>query len=474
MDENKEFAALDLEEQERLKKIEKLDENQGRKKIIFAGVTVFLIALFAFGTVFGAKYILSYEGTQELPKESTDFFADCEGADAVSAIDGYISDACDYASVKLDIRYHVSVPEEDIKVTADGVDGEKLMKFIRGSIEGKLSSIYSANDKNGAYGEDFSAELPVFDFDASDAKEATLKRNEEKETELLGHVSFDGCQKEEIASLPVYTVFDMDDTDAAINAAVEAFASDVAVSGVTVAYDRFDIDSFAENVTVPAVVSYVPAPVLKRIVYSRSCIVSFDAEFLGELAPYGKQQISMRVNVSEEYNFTHVKFDISQDAYFIEKGASDEINRRIVSDAPVTELKVEWTSSDPEVLSVDEKGFYKGRKISDKPVTVTGKYVYNGVEYTDSVLFYVREPVESVKLSEKELTMKVGEQAQLTPIVKPAKATFKDVYWFSTDENIVTVDENGNVSAVAPGEAGVYVITFDGNFKKTCTVTVTE
>ncbi len=467
MDENKEFAALDLEEQERLKKIEKLDANQGRKKIIFAAVTVFLIALFAFGTVFGAKYILSYEGTQELPKTAADSFSECEGADAVNAIDGYISDACDYASVKLDTRYHVSVPEEDIKVTADGVDGEKLMKFIRGSIEGKLSSIYSANDKNGAYGEDFSAELPVFDFDVSDAKEATLKRNEENEAELLGHVSFDGCKKEELASLPVYTVFDMDDVDEMINAAIAEFASDVAVSGVTVVYDKFDIDSYAENIT-------VPAPVLNRIVYSRSCIVSFDAEFLGELAPYGKQQISMRVNVSEEYNFTHVKFEISQDAYFIEKGASDEINRRIVSDAPVTELKVEWTSSDPEVLSVDEKGFYKGRKISDTPVTVIGKYVYNGVEYTDSVLFYVREPVESVKLSEKELTLKVGEQAQLTPIVKPAKATFKDVYWFTTDENIVTVDENGNVRAVAPGEAGVYVITFDGNFKKTCTVTVTE
>ena len=474
MSDNVDLSALDLQEQERLKKIEKLDANQGRKKFIFAGVTVFLIALFAFGTVFGAKYILSYEGTAELPGMSTSFFADCEGADAVNALGRYIDEACDYASVKLDTRYHVSVPEEDIRVTADGVDGEKLLKFIRGSIEGKLSGIYSANDKNGAYGEDFSTELPDFDFAVSDVNEAVLKLNEENEAETLGHISFDGCKKEELSSLPVYTVFDMDDVDVILDEVIGSFASDVAVSGLKVEYDKFDIDAYAENLAVPAAVSYIPDPVLNRIVYSRSCTVSFDAEFLGELAPYGKQHISMRVNVSEEYIFTHVKFNIVKDVYFIEKGDSDEINRKITSDEGVTDIKVEWTSSDPDILSVDKKGFYKGHKISDAPVTVTGKYVYNGVEYTDSVQFYVRVPVESVKLSEKELKLKVGEEKQLSPIIKPEKATFGNVYWFTTDENVAAVDENGNVKAVAPGEAGVYVITFDGNFKKTCTVSVTE
>lgn len=466
MDENKELAALDLEEQERLKKIEKLDANQGRKKNIFAGVTVFLIILFAFGTVFGAKYILSYEGTQELPSggELAAFDAR-EGAEAVKTLDELIEDACDYASVKLDTRYHVSVPEEDIKVTAEAADGEKLLKFIRGSIENKLSAIYTENNKNGTYGEDFSAGLPVFDFDAADAAEASLAANEENEAELIGHIAFNGCEKEELAEKTVYTVFDMDDVDEIITGVTEGFAADVAITDIKVTYDRFDINAYAEN--------RVPRQ-LNRLVYERSCLVSFDAEFLGELAPYGRQQITLRVNVSEEYIFTHAKFDISKDIYFIEKGDSDEINHKITSDERVNDIRISWTSSDPESLSVDAKGFYKGHRISAEPVTVTGTYVYNGVEYTDTVLFYVREPVSSVKLSEKELSLTVGEEAVLTPVIKPKKATLTNVYWFTTDESIVTVDENGCVKAVAPGEAGVYAITFDGNFKKTCAVSVSE
>ena len=61
----------------------------------------------------------------------------------------------------------------------------------------------------------------------------------------------------------------------------------------------------------------------------------------------------------------------------------------------------------------------------------------------------------------------------LEPIVNPEDATFKDVYWFSTDESVVTV-KDGVVKAVAPGQAGVYVITLDGNYKKTCQITVAE
>ena len=32
--------------------------------------------------------------------------------------------------------------------------------------------------------------------------------------------------------------------------------------------------------------------------------------------------------------------------------------------------------------------------------------------------------------------------------------------------------KDGVVKAVAPGQAGVYVITLDGNYKKTCQITV--
>ena len=467
MDDNKELAALSEEERERLKKIEKLDSNQSRKKFIFAGVTVFLIALFVFGTVFGAKYILSYEGTQELPKE-TAAPVEKEGNDALEAMKTYLNETRSFTSVKLDTRYHVSVPEEDIKVISDGVDGEGLLKFIRGNIENTIASGYTALDVSGEYGEDFSSRLPVFDFTADDGITAGLITNEENPGELLGHISFEKRGADDLEGLPVFAVFDENDVRERVNEAVSSFGSDVAVNNLDITYDKLDIDAFctAEGKS--------GGSEMNRLVYSRSCIADFDAEFLGELAPYGKQHISMRVNVSEEFIFTRVSFDIVKDVYFIEKGDSDEINRKIVSGDSVTDITVTWESSAPDVLSVDKKGFYKGHKISAEPVTVTGTYVFNGVTYTDTVEFYVREPVESVKLSEKEIQLSVGDTFTLSPVIEPEDATLQGVYWFSTDENTVTVDENGNIKAVAPGEAGVYVITFDGNFKKTCAVSVTE
>ena len=212
---------------------------------------------------------------------------------------------------------------------------------------------------------------------------------------------------------------------------------------------------------------------LDRLEYVRAGTVTLNAAFTGGLEAFGTQTIRFRITCTEEYRFGRISFRISSHVHFIEKGDSDEISHRINSDQSVADYEVRWESSDPEVLTVDEEGFYKGRAVSDKPVTVTGTYVYNGHEYTDTCQFYVRKPVKSVKLSEEAVTMNPGETRTLEPLVKPADATFKDVYWFSTDESIATV-KDGVVTAVAPGDAAVYVITLDGNYKKTCQVRVCE
>ncbi|MEG2106750.1 MAG: DUF2436 domain-containing protein, partial [Clostridia bacterium] len=51
-------------------------------------------------------------------------------------------------------------------------------------------------------------------------------------------------------------------------------------------------------------------------------------------------------------------------------------------------------------------------------------------------------------------------------------ATNKRVEWSSTDDMVVTVDANGNLSAVGAGIANVTVTTLDGGFTASCEVTV--
>lgn len=468
MDEKDIISGLTEEEQERLRKIEKLDSNQKRKKLIFAGVTVFLILLFVFGTIFGGKYILSYEGSEELPKAG---FAPLEFSSAAvpAEITSLAAQNKNFAGVKLDVHHGVSIPDDSITAESGDINAADMLKFVKGSVEGKLSEIYAAYDYSGTYGEDFSNQLHPLNFNQADVKSAEMTVNEENDSELTATVIFSGCSEEVLKASPVCGYFGLEDIEDSIKSAETAFASDFTIKDQSLAYDDFKLDAVISR----KLVDDKEERQLNRLVYSRACNVELTVEFIGELAAYGTQKIGFTVNCSEEYSFTRASFDISKDVWFIEKGDSDEINHKVNSDESVQDIKINWKSSDPSILTVDEKGFFKGKKISEKPVTVTGTYVFNGATYTDECTFYVRKPVDSVKLSEKKLALKVGEEATLEAIIKPKDATLKDVYWFTTDSSVVTV-ENGTVKAVAPGEASVYVITFDGNFKKSCPVTVTE
>ena len=58
-------------------------------------------------------------------------------------------------------------------------------------------------------------------------------------------------------------------------------------------------------------------------------------------------------------------------------------------------------------------------------------------------------PVTGVELDITEMGLVVGETAVLTATVLPENATDKSVTWLSSAPEIVSVDENGNVQALA-------------------------
>ena len=75
---------------------------------------------------------------------------------------------------------------------------------------------------------------------------------------------------------------------------------------------------------------------------------------------------------------------------------------------------------------------------------------------------------------EENLEIEQFEEAQLTPNVFPANADDLSVSWSSSDESIVTVDENGIITALNPGQATITVTTNDGGFTDEIVVTVIE
>lgn len=92
---------------------------------------------------------------------------------------------------------------------------------------------------------------------------------------------------------------------------------------------------------------------------------------------------------------------------------------------------------------------------------------------TESVGKVSQIPVTGVSLDKSSLAMKVGEKFTLQAAVAPENATNAEVTWSSDKTDVLTVDQNGTLTAVAPGTAKVTVKTADGEKTAVCTVTVT-
>ena len=78
--------------------------------------------------------------------------------------------------------------------------------------------------------------------------------------------------------------------------------------------------------------------------------------------------------------------------------------------------------------------------------------------------------VESITLSQTEMSLKLGETGQLSATVLPDSATHKEVTWSSSDKDVVSVSD-GKLTAL---KAGTATITAEADGKKAdCKVTVT-
>ena len=80
--------------------------------------------------------------------------------------------------------------------------------------------------------------------------------------------------------------------------------------------------------------------------------------------------------------------------------------------------------------------------------------------------------VKGVKLNKTKTTLTVGQTEKLTATVNPSNASDRSVTWNSSNKNVATVDQKGNIKAVKAGTTKITVKTKDGGKTATCTVTV--
>lgn len=78
--------------------------------------------------------------------------------------------------------------------------------------------------------------------------------------------------------------------------------------------------------------------------------------------------------------------------------------------------------------------------------------------------------IESITLSKNAAELKEGESVTLSAVIAPENTT-ESYSWKSADESVATVDENGVVTAVAPGNTNILAVSESGK-TASCSVTV--
>ncbi|MBQ3765286.1 MAG: CotH kinase family protein [Bacteroidales bacterium] len=97
---------------------------------------------------------------------------------------------------------------------------------------------------------------------------------------------------------------------------------------------------------------------------------------------------------------------------------------------------------------------------------------FAGVSCKQDEIRTVTVSVQGVSVQPASATLQEGETLRLEAVVTPATATEKGVDWSTNDEKTAVVDENGLVTALAPGAASITVRTRDGGHSARCRITV--
>lgn len=146
--------------------------------------------------------------------------------------------------------------------------------------------------------------------------------------------------------------------------------------------------------------------------------------------------------------------------------------------------EVRWTSDNPTIASVDDWGNVTGMGEGIANITATA-VDGSGVKATCQVTVtrYINvdgqrvevKPVTAVTLDKVSVTLKQNQRDKLTATITPSDAYYKEVKWTTSNPDVVTVDQEGNIRGRSAGTAIVTVTNTHGTtYFATCEVTVTD
>lgn len=221
----------------------------------------------------------------------------------------------------------------------------------------------------------------------------------------------------------------------------------------------------------------------KRVIrkaWSSICIATLVISLCGcqNILPEGKQGAALPADSAEENTEKLMESEdritsLETDRTAISLFEDETYKLQVTVDREDAVYRLQFTSSDEDVCTVMPDGTIEGR--SKGKSTVIVEDIFSGVKAR--VLVLVDEMIlpEQITPSENEVKLGVEETIRINVTVAPEDTTDKNLIWESSDEEIATVTEKGQITGVSKGECKITVkAQADERIQAEITVEVTE
>lgn len=173
----------------------------------------------------------------------------------------------------------------------------------------------------------------------------------------------------------------------------------------------------------------------------------------------------------EEIDFSMVSGEQKRTIDLSSPVTTCELKPIIYPESARDSVELEWESSNPEVASVDENGIVTGNKNGTAVITVrtnNGKHAETTVEVQTS-------PTEIVlNAAELQIDIAQAQHTKLEAAIKPVTANVKTgITWSSSNSDVASVNQTGEVEAKSTGKTVISVVTENG-CATDCTITVID
>ena len=162
----------------------------------------------------------------------------------------------------------------------------------------------------------------------------------------------------------------------------------------------------------------------------------------------------------------HLKIDNP----IISKGEKAKIEIEILP-VEAKDNKIQWSSSDPSIVMVDNLGNITALHAGTAVITAKAE----GSDVKGTISIQVTSKVTGIELEESEIYLSIGETYSLNAKVQPEDADNPNILYKVENEDVLTINENGIITALIEGDSKIQVISEENNSIQTeCHVIVTR